>query len=297
MLTLRQLECFQAVARELHFTRAAEALRIAQPALSQQIRRLERQLGVALFVRDHHRVRLTPAGEALLRHADRVLSDVAAVEEEMLAWGRGLRGRVRIGTARGLAARLVTVLAGFCAEYPEVEVELSEMDTAAMVAGLADGRLDTATVAALPPVGEAGLAWRPLGTEPLVLAVAPGSPLAAGPGPLPVAALDGVDLVLYRPGSAIRETVLAALAAAGAHAHARFEAGEYGTARTIASAGLAAAVLPRSVAAGPGPEIAVVGLEPEPVWAPALVWPAGRRPTPAVAAFLEYAGSRLELGR
>jgi DNA-binding transcriptional LysR family regulator len=121
MLTLRQLECFQAVARELHFTRAAEVLRIAQPALSQQVRKLERQLGLVLFVRDHHRVRLTPAGEALLRHADRVLSDVAAVEEEMLAWGRGLRGRVRVGTARGLAARLVTVLAGFCDRAPRRE--------------------------------------------------------------------------------------------------------------------------------------------------------------------------------
>ena len=72
MMGSRQLEYFRAVARELHFTRAAEALQIAQPALSQQIRKLERQLGIALFERNNHRVRLTPAGAALLEHAENV---------------------------------------------------------------------------------------------------------------------------------------------------------------------------------------------------------------------------------
>src|SRR5580704_3002429 len=86
MITSRQLEYFRAVARESHFTRAAELLRVAQPALSQQIRKLERQLGVVLFERDHHRVQITAAGAALLDHAERILSDLEAAEQEMLGW-------------------------------------------------------------------------------------------------------------------------------------------------------------------------------------------------------------------
>lgn len=118
MISSRQLEYFHAVARELHFTRAAEALRIAQPALSQQIRKLERQLGLALFERNNHRVALTPAGEALLGHAERILSDLVAVEDELLGWAGGVRGRIRLGAARGLMVQLACVLAEFCQHHP-----------------------------------------------------------------------------------------------------------------------------------------------------------------------------------
>src|SRR5919108_3306456 len=106
MITSRQLEYLRAVARELHFTRAAATLHIAQPALSQHVRKLEQQLGVTLFERDRHRVELTPAGAALLDHAERILADVAAVDQELRDWAGGIRGRIRLGTARGLASRL-----------------------------------------------------------------------------------------------------------------------------------------------------------------------------------------------
>jgi DNA-binding transcriptional LysR family regulator len=145
MITSRQLEYFRAVARELHFTRAAELLRVAQPALSQQIRKLERQLGVVLFERDHHRVQITAAGAALLGHAERILSDLEAAEQEMLGWAAGVRGRIRLGAARGLGAQLARLLAGFCGAYPAVDVELREETTEEMVADLYAGRLDAAT--------------------------------------------------------------------------------------------------------------------------------------------------------
>jgi DNA-binding transcriptional LysR family regulator len=122
------------VARELHFTRAAETLRIAQPALSQQIRKLERQLGVELFERNNHGVELTAAGAALLEGAERILSDLAAVEEEMLGWANGTRGRIRLGSARGLTVRLARLLTAFSEAHPAVEVELREMTTGEMTA-------------------------------------------------------------------------------------------------------------------------------------------------------------------
>lgn len=285
MISSRQLEYFRAVARELHFTRAAEALRIAQPALSQHIRKLERQLGLVLFERNNHRVELTPAGNALLAHAERILSDLAVVEEEMLGWAGGVRGRIRLGAARGLMGRLARVLAAYCEAYPEVEVELHERNTEEMAAELRGGRLDVATLAAAPKRGDRSLAWRRLGEEPLVLIAGAGSPLA-GRERVTLTELDGQDLVVYTEGSAVAEIIAVALAEAGAAPRARFESREYGTARALASVGLAAAIMPRSVAAAPGPPVGIIGLDPQPVWNPVLAWSASRRPTPALRAFI-----------
>jgi DNA-binding transcriptional LysR family regulator len=276
------------VARELHFTRAAAALNMAQPALSQQVRKLERQLGLRLLERDHHRVTLTPAGAALLRHAERILADLAAVEEELLGWSAGTRGRVRLGTARGLAARLVRLLAGFSLAYPGVDVELREESNDAMVSDLYAGLLDVATLAAAPGLDEGRLVSQSLGQEPLVLVTGGAGALARRPV-VEVTALDGVDLVLYSKGSAVREIIVSALTAAGAQPTFRFETREYATARLLASAGLAAAIMPRSVAEETGPPVRIARLSPEPAWAPVLAWSAVRRPAPALAAFIDFA--------
>jgi DNA-binding transcriptional LysR family regulator len=289
MISSRQLEYFQAVARELHFTRAAESLRVAQPALSQQIRRLERQLGLVLFERNNHRVALAPAGAALLEHAERILADLVAVEEEMLGWAGGVRGRIRLGAARGVMVQLAQVLAVYCRNYPAVEVELREQNTEEMLTGLGAGRLDVATLAVSQGLDRQGLAVHPLGEEPLVLITADmaGGP-SAGRDWVRVADLDQVDLVSYPPGSAIGGIIRAALAEAGAAPRLRFESREYSTARILASAGLAAAIMPRSVAQAPGPAVRLVRLDPEPVWRPSLAWPSARRPTPAVRTFIDF---------
>ncbi|MET7305448.1 LysR family transcriptional regulator [Embleya sp. NPDC005575] len=287
MISSRQLEYVRAVARELHFTRAAQVLGIAQPALSQQIRKLERQLGVTLFERDHHRVELTSAGAALLVGAERILADLAAVEEEMLGWAGGTRGRIRLGSARGLTVRLARVLTDFGHAYPEVEVDLREMSGEETTDGLIAGRLDAATVARSRRLEDARLAHRALDREPLVLITATSGPLSRRRR-LPVAALDGVDLVAYPDGSVVREIVLAALAAAGATPRFRFETRDTGAARALAGFGLAAAIVPHSVAVEPGQPVHVVRLDPEPAWTPALAWSARRRPGPALAAFIDF---------
>ncbi|MEV0404943.1 LysR family transcriptional regulator [Actinoallomurus sp. NPDC050550] len=309
MISSRQLEYFQAVARELHFTRAARELRIAQPALSQQIRKLERQLGVVLFERDNHRVALTEAGSALLERADRILADIGAVEDEMRGWGGGTRGRIRLGVARGLIAGMSRLLAEFCAAYPGVEMRFREMTTGEMVEGLLAGRLDVATVAEVPR-NEPRLATHSLGEEPLVLIVAPApspghvtpavSPDAASPGAVSpgaafapgdrarVAGLGDLDLVTYPPGSVVREVVAGALADAGISGRFRFETRDYGTARSLVSVGLAAAVLPRSVATEPGPPVRVIDLEPVLTWRPSLAWSAVRVSPPALKVFVDF---------
>jgi DNA-binding transcriptional LysR family regulator len=291
VITSRQLEYFHAVARELHFTRAAAALRIAQPALSQHIRKLERQLGLTLFERDKHRVALTPAGIALRDHAERILADMAAVEDEMRDWAGGIRGRIRVGTARGVATQLADMLAGFGAAHPAVDVELREETTDEMLADLHAARLDVATLAAVPAPPDPRLAIHELASEPLVLVTAASGPFGRRRR-IPVAALDGVDLALYGPGSAVRAIIVSALAAAGATPRTRFQTREYSTARILASAGLAVAILPLSIAVEPGHPVRVVRLDPEPTWTPALAWSAHRRPAPALAAFLDFVTAR-----
>jgi DNA-binding transcriptional LysR family regulator len=294
VITSRQLEYFRAVARELHFTRAAEALHIAQPALSQHIRKLERQLGLTLFERDNHRVQITPAGAALREHAERILSDLAAVDEEMRSWAGGIRGRIRIGTARGVAAPLARLLAAFCQAHPAVDVDLREETTDEMVADLHAGTLDAATLAAVPRLDDRPLASHPLGSEPLVLVASSVGPLARRRR-IRIAALDGVDLVLYGPGSAVREVIVAVLAAEGATPRVRFETREYSTARVLASVGLAVAIVPASIAAEPGYPVRIVRLEPEPRWSPSLAWSAQRRPSPTLAAFIDFVVEHAEL--
>jgi DNA-binding transcriptional LysR family regulator len=294
VLTSRQLEYFLAVARELHFTRAAERLRIAQPALSQQIRKLETQLGMPLFERSRRHVALTAAGEALLAHADRVLADLAGIEEEMRAWRGGLRGRIRVGTARGVASPLARVLAGFTAVLPGVEIELREEATEEMIRDLRTAELDVATLATTP--SDRALHLHPLGREPLVLVTGERGAFA-GRRHVRLAALEGVDLVLYRPGSAVRQIIVDALAAAGVSARVRFETREYRTARILASEGLAVAILPRSIAAEPGHPVHVIRLEPELHWETCLAWSAQRRPGPALAAFIDFVIAHPELAR
>jgi DNA-binding transcriptional LysR family regulator len=285
-VTSRQLEYFRAVARELHFTRAAERLRVAQPALSQQIRKLEQQLGLSLFDRDNHRVELTAAGTALLEHAERILSDLAAVEQEMHDWTAGTRGLIRLGTARALATPLARLVGRFSGVFPGIEIELREESTLGMIEDLRTGRLDAATLARIPRF-DAGLEHRLLGSEPLVLVAGLDTPLARRRR-IQVARLDGLDLILYGRGSAVRDVITAALEAAGATPRIRFETREYRTARALASEGLAAAILPLTVAEEPGQPVHIVRLDPEPMWSASLAWPAGRRPSPALAVFIEF---------
>jgi len=220
-VTSRQLEYFRAVARELHFTRAAERLHVAQPALSQQIRKLEQQLGLSLFDRDNHRVELTAAGTALLEHAERILSDLAAVEQEMHDWTAGTRGLIRLGTARALATPLARLVGRFSGVFPGIEIELREESTLGMIEDLRTGRLDAATLARIPRF-DAGLEHRLLGSEPLVLVAGLDTPLARRRR-IQVARLDGLDLILYGRGSAVRDVITAALEDAGATPRIRFE--------------------------------------------------------------------------
>ncbi|MGW2612476.1 LysR substrate-binding domain-containing protein [Streptomyces mirabilis] len=174
-MELRQLVYFVTVAEELHFGRAAERLHIVQSAVSQQIRRLERELGAELFDRSPRHVRLTGAGERLLPEARTVL---AAVDRARAAVAPA--EVLRLGTSTGLGAHLDRVLAGFAERKPTVQVELVSLPARERLARVVDGRLDAAFVRGAEPL--AGVRVLPLWPDPLVAALPAGHPLAAREG-------------------------------------------------------------------------------------------------------------------
>ncbi|MEU9332464.1 LysR family transcriptional regulator [Streptomyces sp. NPDC048290] len=176
----RDLRYFLAVADELHFTRAAERLYVSQPALSKQIRALERQLGAELFHRGPGGVTLTEAGAALLPHARQMLAawarGAAAVEETRAA--RRATLTVGLSTSPGRGGLLPAIRSRFSAAHPGATVRLRPVGWDDPTAGLADGGTDVAFVW-LPLAGPDRFDWTTVAEEPRLLALPEGHPLAA----------------------------------------------------------------------------------------------------------------------
>jgi LysR family transcriptional regulator, benzoate and cis,cis-muconate-responsive activator of ben and cat genes len=140
---LRHLVYFREVARRLHFRKAAEALAIAQPALSRQIAQLEASLGVRLFNRSSRRVELTPAGAALLERVDPILASLMRVPSDMKAVAEGQVGRLRVAfTGLAMATVLPDILRGFHRQFPAIRLELNESPTSLQIAALQAGEID-----------------------------------------------------------------------------------------------------------------------------------------------------------
>ena len=170
---------FLAVAEDLNFTKAAEGLHLAQQALSASIRRLEDQLGVALFVRSTRKVELTVAGEVLVEGARAVVSAAADAIERVHQVAEGRRGRLTIGfsTAAGGVAIVRRIIRTFAETATAVDVRTIEHDFADPTAGLADGSVDAAFIFGPLPID--GLQSMTLAAEARLLAVRPEHPMAA----------------------------------------------------------------------------------------------------------------------
>jgi DNA-binding transcriptional LysR family regulator len=140
---LRQLRQFVAVAEELHFGRAAERLRLAQPALSQTVQRLEQEIGTQLFERNNRRVALTDAGDVLLEHARRLLADADSALHAVQRAGRGQTGSLVVAYAgTGAFLQVPALIRRFIERHPAVHVDLRAMAAAAQVAALRSRQLD-----------------------------------------------------------------------------------------------------------------------------------------------------------
>ncbi len=139
---LRHLVYFREVARRLHFRQAAEALAVAQPALSRSISQLEAALGVRLFTRSRRGVELTPAGRVLLERSDPLLRGIAGLPAEVKAVASGEVGHIRVAfTGLAMSTVLPGILREFHARHPGIRLELTESPTAVQLAALGAGEI------------------------------------------------------------------------------------------------------------------------------------------------------------
>jgi DNA-binding transcriptional LysR family regulator len=248
-MELRHLRSFVVLAEERHFGRAATRLHIAQPALSQQIKQLERELGVKLFARTTRRVEPTEAGFRFAEHARTVLGDVARAEADMEQLASGRAGRVSVGFI-GTATYdvLPRVAREVRRELPGLELDLrGELLSPQLVDGVLNHTFD---LALLRPdaVDRRDLRIRPLRSEPLV-AVLPTSHRLARRRRIDLAALSDEAFVMHPSGhrSSMHDQVLAACVAAGFEPTSITEVGETATLVVFVAAGLGVALVPEPV--------------------------------------------------
>jgi DNA-binding transcriptional LysR family regulator len=213
---LRHLRYFVAVAEEMNVTRAAVRLGIAQPPLTQQIKLLERELGVQLLVRIGRRITLSEAGRLFLAEARAVLDRAGQAIAVARSAGHGETGTLRIGFtgSAGFNPSVTSILSTFRAEWPLVSLSLEESRTSTLLDALSVGRIDAAFVR--PPVNCDGIADRFVSTEPLVLAV-PARHHLADRQSARLAELRNEAFVLYsrNGGYGLSEMVVAACVGAG----------------------------------------------------------------------------------
>src|SRR5919201_385666 len=294
-MELRQLRYFAAVAHHSSFTLAARELNIAQPALSQQVRRLEQELGVELLRRTTRRVELTEAGELALARATRTLAEADALRAEV----DDLRGLTRGTLSLGMLPAIgqlepAPILAAFSAAYPAIEVRLVEDTLVEALALLRADRLDLAFALIDPAEAGEGIAGEKLFEEELVVMVADGHRLARKRS-VRIADLDGEPLVTFLAGSALRQRLDSALEAAGALRSPAFESNHINTLRALVAHGLGVSLVPRSFALGEGPPVSMLKVAPRPLRVPASILSrgAGARP-PAAEAFLNSVRERFK---
>lgn len=289
-MELRHLRTIEAVARHGSLTKAGQELYLSQSAISQQIRRLELELGFEVFRRTSRRVELTAEGRVILACAQRVLAEVDGLHSELEEMTGLLRGQVRIGGVYPTGPYDVFgMLADFRAAHPEVAVHMIEDTQDGVLAALRADELDCAFTALNPDTLGDEFAATLLWEEEFVVALPPGHRLCAQPR-ITFEELAAEDFIAYRDNSALRRRLERTMAGLGLEPRNAFVCTEMAAVRALTSKGLGVAVIPRSAAEQPGPPIELRPIGPERLtWPVALVWRAGRRQTAAGKAFLKVA--------
>jgi LysR family hydrogen peroxide-inducible transcriptional activator len=241
-LTLRQLQYAVAVAQARSFRRAAEQCHVSQPSLSAQIAELEAALGLRLFERDRRRVLLTPAGEALIERARRVLLDVGDMLEAVRRHGDPLAGTLRIGVIPTLGPYLLPeVDPALRAAFPRLSLVWVEDKTDVLVAQVQRGELDAALLALEADLGD--LEHAPVGRDRFLLAAPSDHALARARGPARVHDLRGQHVLLLDEGHCLRDQALDLCGKAGAE-EIGFRATSLSTLAQMAATGSAVTLLP-----------------------------------------------------
>lgn len=293
-MELRHLRYFVTVAEERNFTRAAERLHMAQPPLGQQIRKLEKELGVSLFHRTKRRVALTDAGSVFLEEARRTLRQAEQAARAAKAAGRGEAGRLAIGFVGSATYEVLPrVLRGYRGRYPDVALDLRQLSTNEQLRALRDGSIGVGLVRTLrdEPRDLEGIDLMIVSHKPLVAALPDTHPLASSRS-VWLADLAEEAFILYprEVAPASYDRVLKLCSDAGFAPRVEQEASEMQTITGLVAARLGVSLVPGSVRflRTHGIRYVPVEDETEPRQL-AVVWNSGDA-SPILSGFLEVAG-------
>ena len=242
MPTLRQLEYLVAVADTRHFGRAAERVHITQPTLSEQLRTLEKRLGVQLVERSRSNVVVTPLGFEVVEIARRMLRDAQRIRDVTGYVGSGMGGVVRLGLPFTIGSYLLPrVVPHLHERYPHLKLYAREDFPHVLPRGLIEGLHDV--IVAPLPVAQSGLNVAVLFEEPIYLAV-PVDHALAQRDDIKIHDLAGVDLLALSPGHQLRDLVVNLAAESGANVRFDYEGTSLDTLREMMATGLGVSLLP-----------------------------------------------------
>lgn len=293
---LRHLVYFREVARQLHFRKSAEALAVAQPALSRAIAQLEKALGARLLDRTRRGVELTPAGTLLLERIEPLLRGLAAIPADLHALSSGQVGHIRVAfTGLAMATVLPGILREFARRYPGVRVELNESPTSAQLVALESGAIDCGFFH--PDAETPGLATRLLLRERNGVLLPAAHPLAKKK-PLRLRDLAATPFVVFprahNPG--FYDRILGAFGRAGVTPRISEEVWPRTNAVGLVRAGLGATFMTPSEAQHLPPEVVFRPLDgPTPESRLVIGWRRTPPPAAALAAFVELVASTVGL--
>ncbi|SOC02500.1 LysR family transcriptional regulator [Rhodobacter maris] len=284
--SLRQLQIFEAVARELSYTRAAERLHLTQPAVFTQVRTLEEQIGADLIERIGKRLYLTEAGETVRAAAREMLGEIERMEARLSELKGLSAGRLRLAAVSTAQYDAPALLGTFCRAHPGIEVALKVGNRGELLARFAANEDDLYILGTVPE--ELDAESFAFAENPLVLIAPPEHPLAKLHTIAP-AQLAGEPFVMRETGSGTRIATERYLAAHGLAPNLRLELGANAAIRQAVIAGLGIAVLSRSTVAlelelGRLVALDVSGFPIVRAWH--VAWPRGKRLAPAAQAFL-----------
>lgn len=245
-MDLRQLRYFLGIVEAGSFSKAAQRLHVAQPALSQHVRNMELDLGVELLFRTPQGVTVTEAGETLLRHARAVLAQVAVAREEVIARQAEPEGEVRFGLPGTISERIcVPLILEARRRFPKVKLRIAEAMSGFVLDWLREGKIDLGVL--YRTVSDRRLGARLVLREDLCL-LGPAAPLAPEPrlskAHVSLAAVGALPLILPSPGHGLRDLLDESAAAAGAELSTVTDLDTYGQIKLLVEAGVGYSILP-----------------------------------------------------
>jgi LysR family transcriptional regulator, benzoate and cis,cis-muconate-responsive activator of ben and cat genes len=264
--SLRELECFTAVAEELSFTLAASKLHLAQPPLSRHVRSLEEKMGTALFDRTGRRVTLTPAGALFYEETRTILPQLRRAGEATRRFASGQTRRLRLGFVSAvLGPEMTDLLRRFREQYPDVQLNVQDGLPAELLAAVGNGTLDGAFVGLRPEERTTGIVYKTWRKEPLAAFVPLGHPCAEK-REIALAELAGEPLVAVSSDAAPAFAAFVRRQCAGAGFRARIvvESTRAQAVAVMVAAGSGVALLPASLARVVGKAAAIVPLKKAP---------------------------------